>query len=159
MPEGGEALFQPQSVGRADGEDSNAALRAAGTAQEVRPAAFRGIGKGAIDQRNKSAVLALEMCLGMIRVGYGIGAHGSIVGQMLWACGCSAICADFDGNRSLLRDQRGAGKANGAFAGRRLRGCRANQKEPATLLAVFETFRAKVSACEATSSATSRARE
>jgi len=83
VPEGGEALIQAQSVGGSDGEYSNAALRAARAAQEVRPAAFRGIGKGAIDERNESAVLALEMCLGMIRVGDGIGTHGSIVGQML----------------------------------------------------------------------------
>ena len=83
MPEGGEALIQPQSVGGSDGEYSNAALRAACPTQKVRPAAFRGIGKGAIDERNESAVLALEMCLGMIRVGCGMGTHGSIVGQML----------------------------------------------------------------------------
>ena len=85
MPEGGEALIQPQSVGGSDGEYSNAALRAACPTQKVRPAAFRGIGKGAIDERNESAVLALEMCLGMIRIGDGVGTHGPIVGQMLGA--------------------------------------------------------------------------
>ena len=83
MPEGSEALLQPQSVGRADSEYSNAALRAACPAQEVRPAAFRGIGEDAIDERHVSAVLALEMCVGMIRVEYGMGTHGPIVGQML----------------------------------------------------------------------------
>jgi hypothetical protein len=83
VPEGGEALFQSQSVGRADSEYSNAALRAACPAQEVRPAAFRGIGEGAINKRHESAVLALEMRLGMIRVEYGMGTHGPIVGQML----------------------------------------------------------------------------
>jgi hypothetical protein len=83
VPEGGQALVQAQSVRGSDGEYSNAALCAACAAQEMRPAAFRGIGKGAIDERNESAVLALEMCLGMIRAGDGMGAHRSIVGQML----------------------------------------------------------------------------
>jgi hypothetical protein len=85
MPKGGEALVQPQSVGGSDGEYSNAALRAACPAQKMRTTAFRGIGKGAIDERNEGAVLALEMCLGMIRVGYGMGTHGSYRRPDTWA--------------------------------------------------------------------------
>ncbi|HZD46028.1 MAG TPA: hypothetical protein VE109_08095 [Acidobacteriaceae bacterium] len=82
MRKGGETPDQSQSIGGSDREDSDAALRAACAAQEVRPAAFRGIGKGAIDERNESAVLVLEMCLRIIRVGYGKDTHGPIVGQM-----------------------------------------------------------------------------
>ena len=61
MRKGNEALVQPQSVGGSDGKHSDATLRAARLAQQVRPAPFRGIGKGAIDERNEGAVLALEI--------------------------------------------------------------------------------------------------
>jgi hypothetical protein len=82
MRQCGEALLQPQSVGRSDGKHANTALCATGATQQMRAAAFRGIGKGAVDERDKSTVLASEMRVGRIHAGGGMGTHRSILGQI-----------------------------------------------------------------------------
>ncbi len=60
MLEGGEPLAEPERVGRADGKDSDAALGAAGTAEEMRAAARRGVGEGAVYESDKGVVLLRE---------------------------------------------------------------------------------------------------
>jgi hypothetical protein len=119
MRQCGEALLQSQSVGRPDGKHSNATLCAACATQQVRAAAFRRVGKGAVDEHNESTVLAAVTCLGMIRAGNGVDGHSFIEGQIRARFGTREEPADFRRDVALSRWQW-SGKANGAF-GRRLR--------------------------------------
>ena len=79
--EGSKAFFQSQGVGRPDGKGSDAALRAARTAQEVWATAGSGIGKGAVNQGDEGAVLATKMRVWLVRIADEIGAHTSILAK------------------------------------------------------------------------------
>lgn len=61
--EGGEAGLQPESIRRADGKGTDAALGTAGTAEEMRTAAFGCVGKGSVDQGDEAMILNAKICL------------------------------------------------------------------------------------------------
>jgi hypothetical protein len=79
MLEGGESLAEPEGVGRAYGKDSDAALGAAGAAEEMRAAARRGVGEGAVYKSDKRAVLPAKEHTGWIHVACEVRAHPLMV--------------------------------------------------------------------------------
>jgi hypothetical protein len=139
--ESGEPLLKPEGVCRPYGKDSDTTLRAPWTAQEMGPASGGGIGEGAVNQSDKVPILDLEPAVLLARV-----------------CGTahSFMVASFMNGR--LQNRGPFPEARVAMGAAAMEAAPI-QKESATLLAVFETRRAKISAWEATSSATSRARE
>jgi len=89
-----EALSEPEDVGRPDGEDADAALRATRPTEKVRAASDGGIGEGTVDQGDKVAVLSSEACIWI-------------------ACVCGIAAHDFHGSQFVgraMRKVRGASR-------------------------------------------------
>ena len=79
MLKGGEPLAEPEGVGGAYGKYPDAALGAAGAAEEMRGAARRGVDEGAVYQSDKRDVLSAKEIAGWILVACAVCAHPPMV--------------------------------------------------------------------------------